>query len=109
MADVSALAKGLIAGGLNPGDPVAVLSRSSFEWTLVDFAIWMAGGVTVPIYETSSASQIEWILVDSGARRVFVEDTAKAELVRTVVDKSAAWVMAWSPSSAWNTKVRHRT
>lgn len=69
---------------------MAVLSRSSFEWTLVDFAIWMAGGVTVPIYETSSAGQIEWILVDSGARRVFVEDTAKAELVRSVVDKSAA-------------------
>ncbi|MFJ4027038.1 AMP-dependent synthetase/ligase [Paenarthrobacter sp. NPDC089989] len=89
-ADVNALAKGLIAGGLNAGDPVAVLSHSSFEWTMVDFAIWMAGGVTVPIYETSSPSQIEWILVDSGARRIFVEDTGKAELVRSVVDKSAA-------------------
>ncbi|MFJ4168852.1 AMP-dependent synthetase/ligase [Paenarthrobacter sp. NPDC089714] len=88
-ADVNALAKGLIAGGLNPGDPVAVLSASSFEWTLVDFAIWMAGGVTVPIYETSSPSQIEWILVDSGARRVFVEDAGKAKVVRGVVDKSA--------------------
>ncbi|MFK0040930.1 AMP-dependent synthetase/ligase [Paenarthrobacter sp. NPDC090517] len=90
LADVTALAKGLIAGGLNPGDPVAVLSRSSFEWTLVDFAIWMAGGVTVPIYETSSASQIEWILTDSGARRIFVEDTAKASLVHTVVEQSPA-------------------
>ncbi|MEQ4565101.1 AMP-dependent synthetase/ligase [Paenarthrobacter sp. CAP02] len=88
LADVTALAKGLIAGGLNPGDPVAVLSRSSFEWTLVDFAIWMAGGVTVPIYETSSASQIEWILADSGARRIFVEDAGKASLVHDVVDKS---------------------
>lgn len=88
LADVTALAKGLIAGGLNPGDPVAVLSHSSFEWTLVDFAIWMAGGVTVPIYETSSASQIEWILADSGARRIFVEDTAKARLVHDLVDKS---------------------
>jgi len=88
LADVTALAKGLIAGGLNPGDPVAVLSRSSFEWTLVDFAIWMAGGVTVPIYETSSASQIEWILADSGARRIFVEDTDKANLVHALVDKS---------------------
>ncbi|TVU66603.1 long-chain fatty acid--CoA ligase [Paenarthrobacter nitroguajacolicus] len=88
LADVTALAKGLIAGGLNPGDPVAVLSRSSFEWTLVDFAIWMAGGVTVPIYETSSASQIEWILADSGARRIFVEDAAKAGLVHTLVDQS---------------------
>ncbi|MFK4639991.1 AMP-dependent synthetase/ligase [Paenarthrobacter histidinolovorans] len=88
LADVTALAKGLIAGGLTPGDPVAVLSRSSFEWTLVDFAIWMAGGVTVPIYETSSASQIEWILADSGARRIFVEDAAKASLVHSVVEKS---------------------
>lgn len=88
LADVTALAKGLIAGGLTPGDPVAVLSRSSFEWTLVDFAIWMAGGVTVPIYETSSASQIEWILADSGARRIFVEDAAKAALVHSVVEKS---------------------
>ncbi|MGO4144748.1 long-chain fatty acid--CoA ligase [Paenarthrobacter sp. YAF11_1] len=90
LADVTALAKGLIAGGLNPGDPVAVLSRSSFEWTLVDFAIWMAGGVTVPIYETSSPSQIEWILADSGARRIFVEDTAKADLVHALVNRSNA-------------------
>ncbi len=89
LADVTALAKGLIAGGLNPGDPVAVLSLSSFEWTLVDFAIWMAGGVTVPIYETSSASQIEWILADSGARRVFVEDSGKADLVHALVENSA--------------------
>ncbi|MFE4196270.1 AMP-dependent synthetase/ligase [Paenarthrobacter sp. NPDC056912] len=89
LADVTALAKGLIAGGLNPGDPVGVLSHSSFEWTVVDFAIWMAGGVTVPIYETSSASQIEWILADSGARRVFVEDRSKAGLVHSVVEKSA--------------------
>ena len=90
LADATALAKGLIAGGLNPGDPVAVLSRSSFEWTLVDFAIWMAGGVTVPIYETSSPSQIEWILADSGARRIFVEDTAKADLVHALVNRSTA-------------------
>ncbi|MFJ6536695.1 AMP-dependent synthetase/ligase [Paenarthrobacter sp. NPDC091711] len=89
LADVTALAKGLIAGGLNAGDPVAVLSRSSFEWTLVDFAIWMAGGVTVPIYETSSASQIEWILADSGARRIFVEDSGKADLVHALVENSA--------------------
>jgi hypothetical protein len=71
LQDVSALAKGLIAGGLEPGDTVAVMSATRYEWTLVDFAIWFAGGVTVPIYETSSASQIEWILHDSGALRVF--------------------------------------
>ncbi|MDP5227354.1 MULTISPECIES: AMP-dependent synthetase/ligase [Arthrobacter] len=85
---VRALSKGLIAGGLEPGDAVAVMSRTRFEWTLADFAIWHAGGVTVPIYETSSASQIEWILEDSGARRVFVEDAAKAELVTAVAEGS---------------------
>lgn len=85
---VKALAKGLIAGGLQPGDAVAVMSRTRFEWTLADFAIWYAGGVTVPIYETSSASQVEWILEDSGARRVFVEDAAKADLVTAVAEGS---------------------
>lgn len=88
LTQVTGLAKGLIAGGLAPGDPVAVMSASRFEWTLVDFAIWHAGGIVVPIYETSSASQIEWILQDSGARRIFVEDRAKAALVVDVVDSS---------------------
>lgn len=86
---VRSLAKGLIAGGILPGDTVAVMSATRYEWTVVDFAIWFAGGVTVPIYETSSASQVEWILHDSGARRVFVEDQAKADLVQGVLDSSA--------------------
>ena len=85
---VRALAKGLIAGGLTPGETVAVMSGTRYEWTVVDFAIWFAGGVPVPIYETSSASQIEWILHDSGARRIFAEDEAKAGLVRQVLDSS---------------------
>ncbi|WP_346959516.1 AMP-dependent synthetase/ligase [uncultured Arthrobacter sp.] len=85
---VKALAKGLIAGGLTPGETVAVMSATRYEWTVVDFAIWFAGGVTVPIYETSSASQVEWILHDSGARRVFVEDQVKATLVQGVLDGS---------------------
>jgi long-chain acyl-CoA synthetase len=88
LAEVTALAKGLIAGGLTPGETVAVMSATRYEWTVVDFAIWFAGGVTVPIYETSSASQVEWILHDSGARRVFVEDQAKAALVQGVLDAS---------------------
>jgi long-chain acyl-CoA synthetase len=83
--DVRALAKGLIAGGLEPGDAVAVMSATSYEWTLADFAIWFAGGVTVPIYETSSASQVEWILHDAGVRRVFAEDRATVELVTGVL------------------------
>ena len=85
---VTGLAKGLIAGGLTPGETVAVMSATRYEWTVVDFAIWFAGGVTVPIYETSSASQVEWILHDSAARRVFVEDHAKAALVQGVLDTS---------------------
>ena len=89
LAQVTALAKGLIAGGLTPGETVAVMSATRYEWTVVDFAIWFAGGVTVPIYETSSASQVEWILHDSAARRVFVEDQAKAVLVRDVLNASA--------------------
>ncbi len=86
---VKALAKGLIAGGLAPGETVAVMSATRYEWTVVDFAIWFAGGVTVPIYETSSAGQVEWILHDSAARRVFVEDQAKAGLVQGVLDGSS--------------------
>ncbi|QCO97505.1 long-chain fatty acid--CoA ligase [Arthrobacter sp. 24S4-2] len=85
---VTALAKGLIAGGLAPGDTVAVMSGTRFEWTLVDFAVWFAGGVTVPVYETSSANQVEWILHDSGARRIFVEDRSKEELVSGVLAHS---------------------
>ena len=74
------VAKGLIAGGLAPGETVAVMSATRYEWTVVDQAIWFAGAVTVPIYETTSAHQVEWILHDSGARHVFAEDHAKAAL-----------------------------
>jgi long-chain acyl-CoA synthetase len=88
LQDVSALAKGLIAGGLEPGNTVAVMSATRYEWTLVDFAIWFAGGITVPIYETSSADQIEWILHDSGALRVFAEDRGKVDLVGRVLASS---------------------
>lgn len=90
LSDVTGLAKGLIAGGLGTGDPVAVMSRTSYEWTVADFAIWWAGGVTVPIYETSSISQIEWILADSGARRVLVEDPAAEARVQQAIAGSAA-------------------
>jgi long-chain acyl-CoA synthetase len=74
--DVAALAKGLIAAGIGAGDRVALLSRTRYEWTVADYAIWSAGAVTVPIYETSSAEQVEWILSDSGARALIVETPA---------------------------------
>lgn len=72
-AEVSAVAKGLIASGIEPGDRVALVSKTRYEWTLLDYAIWFAGAVTVPVYETSSAEQIAWILQDSGARAVVAE------------------------------------
>ena len=72
-ADVAALAKGLIGAGIGVGDAVAIMSRTRYEWTVADFALWSAGAVPVPIYETSSAEQVEWILADSGAVGVIVE------------------------------------
>lgn len=72
-AEVAALAKALVAAGIEQGDRVAVMSRTRYEWTLIDYAIWAAGAVTVPVYETSSAEEAEWILQDSGARAAFAE------------------------------------
>ena len=62
-----------MARGVAAGDRVALLSRTRYEWTLLDYAIWYAGAVTVPIYETSSADQIAWILADSAAVLVVAE------------------------------------
>jgi len=73
LEDVRSAAKGLVAAGIEPGDRVALISRTRYEWTLLDYAIWFAGAVTVPVYETSSAEQIGWILEDSGARAVVAE------------------------------------
>lgn len=84
LAEVRGAAKGLIAAGVEPGDRVALLSRTRYEWVLLDFAIWSAGGVTVPVYETSSPEQIQWILGDSGATLVLVESGAHQESVESV-------------------------
>ncbi|MGA5194904.1 AMP-dependent synthetase/ligase [Streptomyces exfoliatus] len=84
LAEVRGAAKGLIAAGVEPGDRVALLSRTRYEWVLLDFAIWSAGGVTVPVYETSSPEQIQWILGDSGATLVLVESAAHQESVESV-------------------------
>jgi long-chain acyl-CoA synthetase len=80
-AEVSSLARGIIAAGIGPGDRVGLLSRTRYEWTLIDYAIWAAGAVTVPIYETSSAEQVEWILGDSGVRAVFAETSDHARVI----------------------------
>ncbi|KFU76138.1 long-chain acyl-CoA synthetase [Amycolatopsis lurida] len=72
-AQVLAVAKGMAEAGIAPGDRVGLMSKTRYEWTLIDFAIWAAGAVTVPIYDTSSAEQVHWILSDSAAKAVFVE------------------------------------
>ena len=72
-AEVRATAKGLVAAGINVGDRVAIMARTRYEWTILDFAIWFAGGSVVPIFETSSAEQVDWILSDSGSVGIIVE------------------------------------
>ena len=95
LAQVSELAKGMIGLGVQPGDSVAVMSKTCYEWTLVDLAVWFAGAVTVPIYETSSPSQVEWILEDSGATHVFVEDARKAAVVSSAAAARDFEVCLW--------------
>ncbi|WP_443042941.1 AMP-dependent synthetase/ligase [Streptomyces sp. NBC_00370] len=80
--EVRAVAKGLIAEGLQPGDRLAIMARTTYEWTLLDFAALAAGLVTVPIYPTASAFQARWILQDSGAAGCVVEDGQQAWLIR---------------------------
>lgn len=95
LSQVTALAKGFVAAGIEPGDKIGFMCKTRYEWSLVDFAIWFAGGVMVPIYETSSPTQVQWILDDSGAVAMIVEtpdhfsrfDEIRADLPK--VDK--AW------------------
>jgi long-chain acyl-CoA synthetase len=83
-AEAAGLARALIAAGIQPGDRVALMSRTRYEWTLIDYAVWAAGGVTVPIYETSSAEQAEWILRDSTARALFAETSRHAGIIGSI-------------------------
>ncbi|WP_371632857.1 AMP-binding protein [Streptomyces sp. NBC_01259] len=80
-SEVLAVAKGLIAEGLRGGDRIAIMARTTYEWTLLDFAAWAAGLVTVPIYPTSSAFQARWILQDSGAAACAVETAEQARVI----------------------------
>ncbi|WP_127127522.1 long-chain fatty acid--CoA ligase [Georgenia sp. SYP-B2076] len=81
LARVEEIAKGLIAAGVGPGESVAIMSRTRLEWTLVDLAAWHAGAVPVPIYESSSPDQAQWILADSAAVAVIVENADNAATV----------------------------
>ena len=93
--EVTAVAKGLIAAGVNAGDRVAVMSKTRYEWTLADLALFTAGAIVVPIYETSSAEQVEWILSDSGARAAFVESDGHAKIVESVRANAPELVTVW--------------
>ena len=83
--EVRETAKGLMAAGIQFGDRVAIMARTRYEWTVLDFAIWYAGAVSVPIYETSSAEQVDWILNDSQAVGLIVETPANRELAQSVL------------------------
>ncbi len=86
LKDVRRIAGGLLSSGVQTGDRVAIMARTRYEWSLVDFAIWFAGAVSVPVYETSSPSQVAWILSDSGAVGIFVE----SEIHETIVRQAAS-------------------
>jgi long-chain acyl-CoA synthetase len=95
IAEVEEVAKGLIAAGVEPGDRVALMSRTRYEWTLVDFAIWCAGGVSVPIYETSPVEQTRWILADSGTVACIVELADHERVVAAARDGAPALRAVW--------------
>ena len=92
---VQALARGFIAAGIAAGDRVAIMSHTRYEWTLADYALWTAGAVVVPIYETSSAEQAEWILANSEARAVIAENDAFAGLISAARDRLTALEHLW--------------
>jgi long-chain acyl-CoA synthetase len=81
LAEVRAVAKGLMASGIELGERVAIMSKTRYEWTLTDFAIWTAGAVPVPIYETSSAEQVGWIVKDAGCAAVILETPTHAGIL----------------------------
>ena len=92
---VRGMAAGFIAAGIQPGDRVGLMSRTRFEWTLLDYAILTAGGVTVPVYPTSSLEQVEWILGDSGAVAVVVETGDHAEKIAVARARLPALAHVW--------------
>ncbi|WP_245239561.1 AMP-binding protein, partial [Streptomyces sp. MZ04] len=94
--EVLAVAKGLIAEGLAPGDRLAIMARTTYEWTLLDFAAWAAGLVTVPVYPTSSAYQTRWIVQDSGAVALAAETAELASSLGPERDRMPDLRHLWS-------------
>ncbi len=92
---VRSVARGLVARGVPAGQPVAILSPTRYEWTVLDFALWTAGAFAVPIYDSSSAEQIEWILQDSEVVAVITDSRSSADRVHgsTLGTVPPVWVM----------------
>lgn len=95
LARVRAVAKGLLRSGVQPGDRVGLLSRTRYEWTLIDFAVWTVGAVTVPVYESSSPEQIAWNLGDSGAVAVVVETPEQLATVESLRERLPQLTRRW--------------
>ncbi|MCX5239136.1 AMP-dependent synthetase/ligase [Streptomyces prunicolor] len=93
--EVLALAKGLLAQGVRFGDRVAIMSRTRYEWTLFDFALWTIGAQVVPIYPTSSAEQCFWMLHDAQVSAAMVEHEDHAMTIATVIDRLPALHQLW--------------
>ena len=87
-ADARALALGLIALGIAPGDRVCILAATSAEWTRAELAIWMAGAVAVPVYPTNSPEECEWVAGNSGAVALFGQDSSQLEKIAAVRELS---------------------
>ncbi|MFC5280652.1 AMP-dependent synthetase/ligase [Arcanobacterium canis] len=87
IGEIRALARGLIAHGVNPGDNVAIMGHTSDHWAILDYAIQMVGGIVVPIYETDTAPQIEWIFEDSNVRFAFAEDESMAGVMKPMIER----------------------
>ncbi|MEO6082258.1 MAG: AMP-binding protein, partial [Umezawaea sp.] len=98
--EVVGVARGLIAAGVRPGDRVVLLASTRYEWTLFDFAIWAVRGVSVPVYVTSSAEQVDWIVSDSGATAAIVETDQHERLVRDAFAKADRDVPVWRIDAA---------
>jgi long-chain acyl-CoA synthetase len=94
--EVDRLALGFVAAGVRPGDRVGLMARTRYEWTLVDVALWTAGAVTVPVYETSSAEQLRWILADSGAVGVVVESRGHVTMLAGIAPDLPELQSSWT-------------
>lgn len=93
--EVKTVAKGIVANGVQPGERIAIMSRTRYEWTLVDYAVWYAGAISVPVYETSSPEQIQWILSDSGAVAIFLESEKNKRAYDQVAVEAPTVTRGW--------------